>query len=339
MTKKTLKGVYFQIQTNPGKRSKSSAGEAADQSDVPNTTESVEEIRTLKGEELSTLINKVLGKRFKDRFIGMGDFALAGHGDTILSEMTSIPEDKDDFRFFLFTKKRSDAPTETKVENDGTIKISPIEIASGAFISESTLLVLNVKTGVILELMNRNAGTTGSFAYYLSLCNEDENPEYFEVAPVLNNQAALARLGTMSALKKLEFSLSTALIPEEQQRMGLDDLFSTVNDVANNPATRKVNVVMSASRGKSLDKSGIIKIVKKLLHLQNEKPKGILRVSGEGQSSAFDIIDFVKDEFLFLWRYEHEGKYINTGEVFEFMQKDYERRLEKIKQSIGMSPS
>ncbi|GEM_PF-3404794 len=332
MGNKRLKGVYFQIKAKIDSRQDDEQKGKKDGRDA-----SVNQIHVLSGKEISDLVDKVLEKPFNDRFLGGMDYALAWCNDKISSEMTSIPKDGEGFRFFLFTKRRSDSPTQTKLENDGTIKIEPIQIGSGAFISETTLVILNVETGIVLELMNRNVGTTTSFAYYLSQCEGKPQPDFFEVIPVLRGDA-LRRLGTMAAIKSFEFSLSTEFLPSETKE-DVGTLFAKVSDVTSDPATRHLNVVMSAKKGQTLQRNGIQSLVSILFTLRDRrKTGGKMRATGIGKDNRYEVVDFLNDDFLYLMQYPMPGRYINTGEVFQHMKDNFKSYLPELRESVGRSP-
>lgn len=332
---KKLKAVYFQIRTKPNTKNKK-AGKT--QKDKKKNKQDEQQIRVLDGKEISAIFNTILAKPFENRFAGEGDFVLAGPNDKILAEagIASIPKDQDGYRFFLFMKRRSDSPTQTRIEDDGSIEIKPIEISNGSFISETTLVVLNEETGVLLQLLRRTVGTSSAFTYYLSQFDGRENPEYYEQCPVLNMEA-FKRLGEYSMINKIEFSLSGSQLPDKAETETIDYLYSRVSTLASNPATKQFNVRLSSQKGKSFSIGDTKNLFLDLLHLQNNKPTGICRASGIMENDKFEVVDFVNNDFLFLYNYTMQGKYINTKEVFDLMLKDFSKRKKAIQESIGQA--
>lgn len=336
---KQLQGIYFCIKTLP-KIEKPRGKKRKEQREIEQAAE--KSIAILTGKELQNLLDVIAKVPLIDRFRGTADERLiAFKGDSLLTDGKPLPFplwDGGDFTCAIFMKKRTINLPAQATEKDGEIEIAEIRLGDDTYIMETTYVLLHKKTGIMLLLNNRNVGTSGAFAYYLSQFDRAGNPEYFETCPIANIDA-FERLNHLEMIRSIEVTVMGTFIEREldESTKAVSEVLKGKLDVENDSALKQMRTIYTAQKGKSFSKSNVGKMLKAIFASHKDHPSKVCRIVGTSENGP-ETIDFVKNDYVFTSVFEYTSRYMPAVEVFETMREGFKKDLPKLERSLGIAP-
>jgi hypothetical protein len=238
----------------------------------------------------------------------------------------------------LLAKRDVNLPM-TGIDNGETLNLRPIDLGGGNLM-EVTYFMVHKKTGILLFLNNRAAGTHVSLAQNLSsflgnttkqgfkVMSGNAYTDYIFLAHILNMNS-LERVEDLLAVKSMEFrfvgdpmQIRKNLAPGQTNQdisniMGIADYFDAFN----------IAITLKPIRGKQLSRNRIPGFFNWVEPIMRMNDKSRFTVSGKGQGSGLEMIDLLNDRFLFTTTIRYEGEFVPAVDVFNAMQVNFEERL------------
>ena len=298
------------------------------------------EEKALSGNEVTDLFSALreIPVNSRKQWIDAANRLLVFHGDPIDLE---IPE----FELFIcgaLIKFREDVNPMIATDKGNMIHVDELKIDPSQNLIEITLFMIHKKTGLMLLINNRNAGTNNTMGAVLEslICQHESlrtiaertNMDMLQVVALIEKKS-MEKLARTAEIKSMTYTFK--VIPDDGELPGFsddpeDNIIASIGQSLHDLNVPTVSVTYSTGHSKSIfNRNATEKQIRKILRSNKGFYASKCKVIGGDINGRYTEIDFLMDQFLFSDKFQIEpgNKWPPFHKIYESMGKDFINRL------------